>query len=63
LFNEAVGKAQSYELQKNTTQTIISPLRDQLRDLAEVKKQLFAALIKEMNNINKRNFKKITNYA
>jgi hypothetical protein len=58
-----VGKVQSYGLQKNTIQTIISPLRDQLRDLAEVKKQLFAALIKEMNNINKRNYKKITNYA
>jgi hypothetical protein len=58
-----VGKVQSYGLQKNTIQTIISPLRDQLRDLAEVKKQLFAALIKEMNNINKRNYKNITNYA
>lgn len=58
-----MGKVQSYELQKNTIQTVINPLRDQLRDLEEVKKQLFAALIKEMLNVNKKNFKKITNYA
>ena len=63
MFNDAVGKVKSFQSQKDAVTNNLKPLQNQLSDLSEVKKQLFESLIKEMKNISKKNFNKITMYS